>query len=309
MENKFNCNFCNKNFSTKSNLNNHLKKARYCIKDRENSTSSEVSNEEVKGFVCQCKKTFTTKYRFEEHISKCKLLLIQKIDAKTKENESLKKNNVSLRENIIKKDTEIQNLQDNIKDLQNIISDLQKNITSIALEGVRKPTTNTTNTSTKITNILAPLDLTEAKIQDIVENHLDESYFLDAQKGMAKFCFDKLIKTEDGKRRLVCSDPVRERYRYLDEDGNIQEDILARQFIEKVSKPLIEVSKKVHEDIRDKYHQIKEDIKRGIEKEISDYLIDIKEKYAEKCLIDIHDIPFESLNRKFRKELAYKSNK
>ena len=105
------------------------------------------------------------------------------------------------------------------------------------------------------------------------------------------------------------SDPVRERYRYLDEDGNIQEDILARQFIEKVSKPLIEVSKKVHEDIRDKYHQIKEDIKRGIEKEISDYLIDIKEKYAEKCLIDIHDIPFESLNRKFRKELAYKSNK
>ena len=58
----------------------------------------------------------------------------------------------------------------------------------------------------------------------------------------------------------------------------------------------------------DRYAQIKEDIEQGIEKEISDYLIDIKEKYADKCLLDIHDIPYESTNRKFRKELSFKTN-
>ena len=82
----------------------------------------------------------------------------------------------------------------------------------------------------------------------------------------------------------------------------------ARNFIDRISKPIIETSKKVHDNLKDKYIQIKEDIKRGFENDLSDFMVEMKQKYAEKCLDDICDIPYESTNKKFRKELAIKSN-
>ena len=289
----FVCEFCNKDFSTKGNLTLHQKRAKFCLAARGlpiNTISSEIK--------CQyCPKIFSSKQMCKLHEKKCNNKTINEIQQET----SLKDQEIMF----LKKQLEDKNKE--IDYFKQELDFYKQKLGSIALEGVKKPTT-TNNTSQQITNILTPLDLNEEKIKTIVENHLDETYFLDAQKGVAKFCFDKLIQTEDGKRRLVCSDPVRERYRYIDEEGNLQEDIQASRFIEKVAKPIIDASKKVHDDLKDKYSQIKKDIKRGTETEISDYLIDIKEKHAEQCLIDIHDIPFESRNRKFRKVLAQKSN-
>ena len=262
---KLNCQFCQKIFSTKSNLSNHIKRAKYCIKNRPETVDIKTDT----NYRCTfCNKSFVEK---DKEI----LLLKQRLKEKNKQ--------------LIEKSKEVEYLT--------------RQLSSLALEGIKKSTvTNTTsNTSTRITNILSPLDLNDEKIKTIVENNLDETYFLDAQKGIARFCFDKLITTENGKRKLICSDPVRERYRYLDQEGNLKEDLGARHFIDKISKPIIETSKKVHINLKDRYSQIKEDIDQGIEKEISDYLIDIKQKYADKCLLDIHDIPYDSTNRKFRK--------
>lgn len=292
------CQFCNKNFSTRSNLTTHLKKAKYCIQDRK---VSEISIDTVLN-QCVCKKVYNTKYKLQDHISKCKEVLVNKINTQSEEIITLKQNMSICKGKILEKDQEI-------LFLKNQVRELQSNITSIALEGVKKPTTtNTNNTSNSITNILVPLDLDEDKIQDIVENRFNETHFLDAQKGVAKFCFENLIKTEDGKRRMVCSDPVRERYRYIDEKGDIKEDLQAREFIEKISKPIIDASGKLYDEIREKYSQIKENIEKGIEKGISDYIVEIKEKHAEQCFIDIHDLPYESRNKKFRKEFAVKAN-
>ena len=278
---KFSCEFCTKEFSSKSNLNNHVKNAKYCIEKRTEKIDSESNNNYNCSF---CRKSFATRYNILRHISICK------------EKDTI----------LLLKDQEIEFLKKQLLEKTKENEYLTQQLSSLALEGIKKPTI--TNTSTRINNILTPLDLNDEKIKTIVESNLDESYFLDSQKGIARFCFDKLIKTDDGKRKLVCSDPVRERYRYLDQEGNIKEDIGARHFIDKISRPIIETSKKVHDNLKDKYTQIKEDIKRGIENDISDYLIEIKEKYAEKCLIDIRDIPYESTNRKFRKELAFESN-
>ena len=288
----FICNFCNKNFTNIGNLNVHLKSAKYCLSKR--GIDVKIQSLEMS---CQyCLKIFSSKQMCKIHEQKCN-------------NRDLRKELEEKDKTIILKEQEIMFLKRQLEEKTKEIESFKQQIGSIALEGVKKPTTsNTINASNTITNILSPLDLNDQKIQDIIQNCLDESHFLDAQKGVAKFCFENLIKTEDGKRRMVCSDPVRERYRYLDNEGNIREDIQAREFIEKISKPVIETCKKLHEDLKDKYSQIKKDIKTGIEQGISDYIVDIKEKHAEQCLIDIHDIPFESRNKKFRKELAIRSN-
>ena len=311
---RFCCKFCNKFFVTKSNLNNHIKKAKYCIEKREQPRTEP-------NHICTfCNKSFATQYSITRHIKRCK------INLKLEETEIDKKNKLLLakdqeislikqkydteireRETIVLiKIQEIEFLKKQLIDKTQEIESLTQKLSSLVLEGIRKPTV--VNTSNKITNILTPLDLTEEKIKTIVENNLDESYFLDAQKGIARFCFDKLIKTEDGKRTLVCSDPIRERYKYLDKEGTLKQDMRARNFIDRISKPIIETSKKVHDNLKDKYIQIKEDIKRGFENDLSDFMVEMKQKYAEKCLDDICDIPYESTNKKFRKELAIKSN-
>ena len=291
MEN-LNCEFCNKKFSTKSNLSNHIKRAKYCIKNRPETVDIKTDIDYRCTF---CNKSFTTKYMVPKHMLTCKIL------------------SENMQNTIVEKDKEILLLKHKLKEKNKQLLEktkeneyLTQQLSSLALEGIKKPTI--TNTSTRINNILTPLDLNDEKIKTIIESNLDESYFLDSQKGIARFCFDKLIKTGDGKRKLVCSDPVRERYRYLDQDGNLKEDIGARNFIDKITRPIIETSKKVHINLKDRYTQIKADIEKGIEKEISDYLIDIKEKYADKCLLDIHDLPYDSTNRKFRKELSFKTN-
>jgi hypothetical protein len=280
------CEFCNKEFTNIGNLNVHLKKAKYCLIKR----GIEIPKQTNESNCQYCCKLFASRQMCKIHERKC-----QNREWKSDLEEKDRLLNL--------KDQEILFLKQKLEEKTKEIDYFKEQIRSIALEGVRKPT----NTATNITNILTPLNLNDEKIHTIIENHLDESYFLDAQKGVAKFCFDNLIKAENGKRRLICSDPVRERYRYIDDDGNVYEDIQARQFIEKVSKPIIEASKRVHDDLKDRYSQLKEDIKKGIEKGISDYLVDIKEKHAEQCLIDIHDIPFESRNKKFRKELAIRT--
>lgn len=280
------CEFCNKDFSSNGNLTTHKKTAKYCLKKRGVFSNSETNVE------CKyCLKPFTSTQSSKSHEEKCSYKSIANI-------ENLYK--LKLQE----KDQEIKFLKQQVERQHTEIEAFKQQVASIALEGVRKHTTTTTN---NIMSILTPLDLSEEKINSIVENSLDSTYFLDAQKGVAKFCTDNLIKTEEGKQRLVCSDPVRERYKYIDEKGNLIEDIQARQFLQKVLNPIIENSKKVHKDLKDKYNQMKEEIKTGLKQELSDYMIELKEKYAEQCMSDIKDIPYETRNKKFRKELAIRT--
>ena len=48
-----NCEFCEKSFSSKSNLYNHQKTAKYCLDKQKNSI--------IKEYKCCCEKIFTTK--------------------------------------------------------------------------------------------------------------------------------------------------------------------------------------------------------------------------------------------------------
>lgn len=60
------CDYCGKNFSTISSLNNHKKTALYCIKAREGTKNTEN--------ICKyCDKSFTTKYSLKTHLSTCSI--------------------------------------------------------------------------------------------------------------------------------------------------------------------------------------------------------------------------------------------
>ena len=58
------CQYCEKIFSSKSNLSNHQKTAKFCLNKRN------IINEEYK---CICKKNFTTKIVFDRHKEICNI--------------------------------------------------------------------------------------------------------------------------------------------------------------------------------------------------------------------------------------------
>jgi hypothetical protein len=285
--NIFKCEYCKSTFANKSNLSYHKKKAKFCLIKR----GEEISRVIILDNICEyCDKNFSSKQRLLTHKEICY------------------KKEFSLKE-IQDKDTVIYTLKTENKNLREQIESLQQKLASIAIEGVRKPTkiTNNTTTTNNVTQILSPFDLEQKDILCIIENNLDETSFLNSQRGIAKFCVDNILKTEDGKMRMICSDPSRERFKYMDDKGVIKDDIQARQFIEKIYPPIHQVGEKIHESIIEKCKTQNIKIAKGEDK-TDKYLVKIREEAANNSWMEIRFIKSQTSNGTFRKELAILSN-
>ena len=54
-------------------------------------------------------------------------------------------------------------------------------------------------------------------------------YFLDGQKGVARFVVDNILKDEDNNLKYLCTDASRSTFKYKDKLGNIQKDYEAKR--------------------------------------------------------------------------------
>ena len=308
MNDNLKCEFCNKIFSSKSNLLTHITKAKYCIKKRnggiETNTTVERNPQMIErhknpsgvrdtvNYTCShCEKSFTSKQFLHIHISKCNKKTIKEIESMFQ--------------------SKLQDKDYIIENLQKQVNYLQKQLANVALVGASKSTkitNNTTNNTTNnVTQILSPFDLDQKDILCIIEEKLDENSFLNSQRGIAKFCVDNILKTEDGKMRMICTDPSRERFKYMDENGVIKEDIQARQFIEKIYPPIHKIGEKIHENILEKCKTQHIKIASG-EDDTEKYMVKVREEAAHNSWTDIRFMKSRTSNGTFRKELAILSN-
>jgi len=209
------CQYCEKIFSSKSNLSNHQKTAKFCLNKRN------IINEEYK---CICKKNFTTKIVFDRHKEICNIFVTN--------------NKIQIYLDQLKlKDEQIKNKDEQLKDKDNHIKDLENKLANIALAGVNKTTTinNINNINNKILNI-SPLDLNNSeKIKSILDSKFDHNYIIEGQKGVAQFLVDHYLKDDEGKLKYICTDPSRQIFKYKDDLGDIQKDVKAK----KLTKTLI----------------------------------------------------------------------
>ena len=305
MSNQFTCEFCDKIFSSKSNLTTHKNKAKYCISKRLGHVSlcSNESHVPINHKCSFCDKCFTSRQVQLYHESRCVNKSI--IDKTQKYEEKI----LLLEDTISEKDKLLYSKDVLIENLQKQVNNLQEQLTCVALEGVRKTTkiTNNTNTTNNVTQILSPFDLDQKAILSIIEKKLDETSFLNSQRGIAKFCVDNILKTEDGKMRMICTDPSRERFKYIDENGVIKEDIQARQFIEKIYPPIHQVGEKIHDNILEQCKSQHIKIAKG-EDSTDKYMVKVKEDAAYNSWTDIRCMKHHNSNGVFRKELAILSN-
>ncbi len=225
------CQFCHKTFSSKSTVTYHQKTAKYCLQIQGKDRAE-------KEYKCECGKILTSKHNHEVHTKICtvreKIIYLEK---RNKDLEIMNEELKDLNKDLHQKNKEFEKLlieKDNIICTLRGSIDVYKEDHSTLLDIAKQPknnntTTTTTTNHTKVLNIKAPFDFEDkTKLENALSNYNLE-YFLDGQKGLARFLADTLLRDEENNYKYLCTDLGRAVFKYKDHFGNIQKDYEAKR--------------------------------------------------------------------------------
>jgi hypothetical protein len=256
------CQYCKNVFSSKTNLNNHQKTAKYCLKLQGNDDFLYNCN--------VCNKSFNRKFNLTRHEEKC--VSVESFQELQTNMAVIKNDKDIYRNQIVDKDNQIQELKNQIKDLQ-------KQMENIALRAVSRPTTSN---KTQINNYIQNMrPVTDELLMDNVQ-HLTIDHIKKGAEGYAEYALEYPLKDS-----MLCSDYARRKVKFKDKDGNLITDpemsVLARKFfssIKEKNKELIcksanELKEKLGDDnVMDtvvKMFDYKSDIEKGSDGEKTDF--------------------------------------
>jgi hypothetical protein len=186
----FVCQFCSKEYKTKSSLNYHIKSSKKCLSNRN------ISNIEQK-FICDfCDTNFTKKICLSRHLEVCK----DKIIKNFYENKLQEKNN------------EITILKEKIECLKEENEKLHK----LAQTAIEKSTTTTNiKTNYNINNNINLMPITEDYINQQAQ-FLTIEHIKKGALGYSTYFLDYPLKD-----RILCTDFSRRKFKYKNEKGDI----------------------------------------------------------------------------------------
>lgn len=311
------CQHCNVSCKNKYVLKTHMAKSKKCLELRGLTLS--------KKFMCNgCNSIFSNSTNLNIHFESCKeysIYIIRSEMEKTifelKQTHFKAINELSERHEKELSDTKKQyekeiaeNTRNHEKEKQFLEKQLERIHTSyenVAKDAVNRPTTATThNTVNHIRNILSTDKTVDSlKHDDLVlvfRKHLTEDVLLGGQKALAKICSENIIHTPDDKMLLVCTDASRDKYKYMDDSGNVKEDVHARNFTKKIIKPLESVGQDVYDNacatIAEELENLSV-IEYGKQASLRS-----KEERLINSLVELRAIDLENYNSKFLNELS-----
>jgi len=266
------CNFCNNIFGNTQMLRQHQKKTKYCLKiqeakAKEEFEAKEKAEEKAKELTCRfCSKEFKTKYLLNIHQTQAKYCL--KIQESQNSQEIIaclvtckfcnknfsaltfnrhdltcKKKNQYLLEEItrmkIDKERDEKEIYKNIAERsQSTAERAQATIEEIA----RQPTYQKNSTKNIQNNLmissLTPLDLSQARVDSIIDEKYTKNDFYEGQKGAAQVVYKYLSTDSEGKSQIVCTDTERGTFHHIDLNGEHVVDYKNSHLIDKVHLPL-----------------------------------------------------------------------
>ena len=233
MENSI-CNYCNTKFTSVSALNNHQKKAKYCLVIQGKIQPKNIN------FKCEyCSKILSTKQNLDNHVNKCQLIEEEKEEIEKFECKFCYKN-LSTKHSLMyhldicdkkkereievlrkEKDKEIEILRKEFKDKflkqEEQIKDLQNKLDKIANKAIDRPTITNNTINNKFELNTFP---SQSEIDQKIESQFNDKYLLDGIKGVAQFVYDHIVKLEDGSIAYACFDTSRQVFKYKDQNGN-----------------------------------------------------------------------------------------
>jgi len=229
----FKCEHCEKEYSTKSNLNHHKKTAKKCLSLRD-------TIENINFLICKrCDFQTTLKSSLDRHKCKSSEVYERKIVELESKSKNYERKIVELEGDKRILELKLEKSMDNEMKLQIKIESYESKMFSLA----SKPT----SVNTKTTNIqnLVIADWKKDTISEKVKTDFTLGHLEDGLKGVARFTDQYIIRSVDGKKSLICSDPSRMIFKYKDENGVIQKDVRATKLKNAIKEPIIKKSQEM----------------------------------------------------------------
>ena len=230
------CNFCGKECKTKYILNNHQTQAKYCLKIQESQNSQEIIASLV---TCRfCEKNFS-KGTFKRHDSTCK----KKLESLTEEINRLKAAEKDQEITMMKKDQEMMKKEiEKAEEIGSIYKATAERAQTTIDEIARQPTYQKNSTRNIQNNLmissLTPLDLSQARVDSIIDEKYTKNDFYEGQKGAAQIIHKHILTDSEGKSQIVCTDTERGTFHHIDLNGEHVIDYKNSHLIDKVRLPL-----------------------------------------------------------------------
>jgi hypothetical protein len=238
------CEFCNKVLSTKSTLSRHLTICKIKKQnENENNNTTVVS--------CEfCNKVLANHSALKRHLSTCKIKK-EKDELNTERNKNMLSENLLLKEKVRCMSDEIIALKEKVNGLQ----EQNKVFSDQMFQLANKPTTTNKQIVKKQINLLnnlAPYDISERLVQQIVDKEYTEDDFRQGPGRLASFVATKIATNQDGKKKIVCTDYARRRFKHLNGDGSdVIEDIGAIHLCKTITKPMKKVISTTYDKIKE----------------------------------------------------------
>ena len=253
IESKFKCIGCNHVFMTKLNINVHQESCKdFLVLKAVNTCKKE--NEELlqKNELCISE----LQEKFDKIVSN-QLSIIKEHEKTIKDHEKITVDYDKITVDHIKLQVRYEELEKQhektISKLELKIAQCDSFIQTLAREGSNKITTTNNTVNNTIRNQLSSTyivdNLEPKQLEDTMRQYYTESDFFGGQKRLAGFCVDRVIKAPDGKMMICCTDTARKKFKILDVQGNLKEDIEARLLCQKLKVPIKMITKEIYDKV------------------------------------------------------------
>ena len=318
LKTNFLCNGCNIYTLDKHKLKNHQEKCKLY----QNSLIKEKYENELKEKERQLKeqklkenqeKLQEQKEQYEKELKENQEQLQEQYEQKLQEKEKKYEQDLKEQQQQYEQKLQIQQneYKQQLKEIQIKYEEKIEEKTHLLIEKLERLAEKSIDKPTTINNNIKNYFSTTQYIEDINQNDLKkklyssltEYHYMHGQKGIAIVCTEEIIKkTKDKKPIMICTDINRRNYKHTDKNGNIKTDHQARNFIEKVSKPIKEVSKEIYESILSNIETEKDQL--GDEDFDEKDKIRTREFNVMNKLIEINNFDDPKYNSEFMSELA-----
>lgn len=131
--------------------------------------------------------------------------------------------------------------------------------------------------SSEETSDIEPLDLSEHRIEELIDRYYNEELFLQGYRGILSFIYSYVIRDEDNNIVYKCIDEDNKIFQFQDDNGDCISDKKCRVLLDNVCEPLVKKVTKLYKNI---INRIYEEEEQDEESEEDEYDSDVEEVIA-----------------------------
>jgi len=216
------CKFCGNQFKTKYLLNIHQTQAKYCLKIQESQNSEEIISSLVTCQFCGKRSSASNSVKHDLTCKKKNQYLTEEIaKLKAEKNEEINRMKVEKAEAI-----------------GSIYKESAERAQATIEEIAKKPTYQKNIQNNLMFSNLTPLDLSQARVESIIDEKYTKNDFYEGQKGAAHLVHKYIATDSEGKPQIVCTDTERGIFHHKSSIGDHIVDYKNVHLIKRVHSPL-----------------------------------------------------------------------